>query len=282
MPAAFAATIWLTAASFGSPSSSARHSSPTQEGGDCPERMIYVEGGAYALGEWDAAWLRRYCPNGVIEQFSLSVDAFCMDRFPFPGLPATPWPRDGLSHSGAQTLDRELQAFGRRACTISELLLAGAGPSNHRFPNQSDAWPRGTCDLGRGTPKQTGTRPDCTSELGFHDFGVRSTWGRLDKALAGHLASYRSERGFLGKAYGVWGGAAASDTYYAPTNFGVHFHDPQESGYRDDTFRICADADGGATDQDPAFQAWLGEYLEIGQFEGFLDGRDADGGSGER
>ncbi|MDP6935559.1 MAG: hypothetical protein QGG40_21750, partial [Myxococcota bacterium] len=233
--------------------------------GPCPAGMIYVASTTVELGEWDSEILAGYYPDEIISQFTVEVSPFCMDRFPFPGHPGSDWPIEGLALPQVEEIDLELQGFGRRVCTITELLYAAAGPNNMRYPFDSEDFLEGFCDPDDEHPEALGSYPDCSSILGFRDFQVRSTWGRLDTAMRTHIESYRlSELPGEGN-YAVWGGTSRTNTFYAPSNFGFHTHGLDDDSFLDDGFRTCADVGRGSHDLD-AWIHWTETFQSHGRY----------------
>jgi hypothetical protein len=235
--------------------------------------MIFVHGGRHRLGEPDPDPQARWYPNQVLLRRDVELPPFCMDRFPFPGGPGAPWPRDGLRLEDLPAVEAELAAHGRRLCQPWELVLAQAGPGNARYPTSQGQPSAQACDPRDAAPQPTGTLAECRSTLGFHDFATRSTWSRLDETVRAALTEQGAQHqpGADGD-YGVVGGLARDDTYYAPSNFGIHFHVPGQERWADDGLRACAEP--GAVDParetawnarlaafraDPRFEAWLGE-----------------------
>jgi len=143
----------------------------------CPATMLLITGGEFLLGEGEDAEFTPPEPGAVIYEANFDIASFCVDPLPFPGRAGAPWPSAGLSAARAEGLDSRLATFGRRLCTISELLLASAGPENWRYPYDPEDWSEGLCDPDDLTPDPLGSYEDCTSPLGVSDFQVRSTWG---------------------------------------------------------------------------------------------------------
>lgn len=207
----------------------------------CPEGMLGIAGGPAELGEADVEGSAKYRPNNVVPRGSFALDGFCIDRFPAPGTEGDPWPRDGIAKKQLrEQLEPWLWARGRRLCTVAELMRAAGGPTGARYPWGQEP---GTapCDPDDESPKAMGTYADCVSPEGVRDLQVRSTWARLDPRTLALLtdAGAATQPGFDG-GYAVWGGLVRTDTYYAPTNFGVHFHDDEAPAFNDDGLRTCA------------------------------------------
>ena len=107
----------------------------------------------------------------IIPAHAFVVDDFYIDRFPFPGVDGANWFTDGAHHSTIEALDAKLADFGRRACTIPELLYAAAGPDNLRYP-YGDAYVSGQCD---GDDATWAISTFTASDFGVRDFMVRAT-----------------------------------------------------------------------------------------------------------
>ena len=239
--------------------------------------LVPIEGGRYFLGEWDELVIVNFDGNGedaqtIIPEASIQVDGFWIDRYPFPGIPGDDWFVDGLNLPLVVALDSWLQEYGRRACTISELLLAGAGPDNHRYPYGSGIYDPNACDGDDANPEPIGSFPDCVSSTGVRDFQVRSTWGALDREIVSIMKETPQAEGFPGDhEYAVWGGTSRTDTFYAPNNFGFHLHGPDDVAYQDDGFRVCAGPNPPSEAQDTAYALWLDNVRSAGSFAGIFE-----------
>ena len=234
----------------------------------CPAPMLLIHGGEFQLGELEPPDIAPLEPGAVIYEGIFDIGSFCIDPFPFPGRGGAPWPTGALSASRVEELDSRLTVFGRRLCTISELLLASAGPDNWRYPYDPEDWSEGLCDPDDLTPDPLGSYEDCTSPLGVSDFQVRSTWGWLDPDMKAHLNSYGAPVTRPGEEilppesfrYAVHGGTSRSDTFYSPNNFGLHGH-PDDASYLDDGARVCADP-AEIQPGDEAYEQWLAPALD--------------------
>jgi hypothetical protein len=238
--------------------------------------LVAIDGATISLGETDPQWLSDYAGGDgdrqtIIPEAEFSVAPFLIDRFPFPGVEGAAWFSDGAHHSTVEALDATLADFGRRACTITELLFAAASADNHRYP-YGDEFVAERCEPDDVNPDFIGTYSSCHSALGIHDFGVRSTWGRLDSQIVSVMSETDQGGSFPGElSYASWGGTSRDDTFYAPTNFGFHTHAKEgEDRYLDDGFRICADT-APTRNEDLAFARWLDRALEAGSFEALFD-----------
>ena len=259
---------------------------------DCPTGMIGVPEGTWTLGEGDPDWLLPSPNNSWESEYpgldllalttiplsTHTIPAFCMDRFPFPGIEGENWPVDGLNFDTVRELDLALDVFGRRACTLSELLLAGAGPNNWRFPYDPGEPISGICEEDDFAPGPIGRMPGCVSPLGFRDMLVRSVWARLDPAMGAVLAPqgmpiYPPWDGasFAGsQPYAVYGGTSRQGTFYCSTNFGVHSHPDSVELFLDDGFRACANPGLPDPSVEAAWQDFLADFLLVGSYQDWL------------
>ena len=55
---------------------------------------------------------------------------------------------------------------------------------------------------------------------------------RFERGVEGESSSVTTESGWA-----VWGGTSRADTFYAPDNFGLHFHPGGADSFQDDGFR---------------------------------------------
>ena len=185
--------------------------------------MKLVEGGRFELGE---AAPEPQHEGLVVPLRQVTLEPYCIATHPFPGEGAR-WPTDGMSLSQLVAWEALVEARGRRACTVEELIRAAAGPHN-----QPRAAARAACESDDDEPKPIGSHPDCRTPEGLVDFGVRSSWAHLGP-LQPDFPRYDT--------WVSWGPTWREDTFYPPTNFAVHSHDPAESSYIDDGWRSCAD-----------------------------------------
>lgn len=213
----------------------------------CPPGMIGIQTGPAELGEADGALAAKYTPNTVVPRSVYSVPAFCIDRYPLPGRQGDAWPTDGLNKKQVrEQVEPWLHRHDRRLCTVAELMRAAGGPLGQRYPWGDDPSAE-ICDIKDDAPDAMGTFAGCVSPDGLRDLQVRSTWARLDPQTLERMtaAGAADQPGFDG-GYAVWGGLVRTDTYYAPTNFGVHFHQDSAPGFSDDGLRTCAWPSAGA------------------------------------
>ena len=245
----------------------------------CPEGTLRIEGGVFEIGEVDPAWTSD---GATILLDSFDVATFCVDALPFPGIEGTPWPSDGLGMAQLLELEPLLAAGGRRLCTTTELAVATAGPNNLRF-GYGDEHSPGRCPDDDVAPPPLGSLPDCTNALGLRDFGVRSTWTRLDAAMRDSLADSGAPilvpglppgpGNYAGDLpYSVHGGTARLDTFYAPTAFGIHAHNWGKDSYIDDGLRVCADPSPEPALDAEAWTEALERFEETGTFTGWIGG----------
>jgi hypothetical protein len=67
--------------------------------------------------------------------------------------------------------------------------------------------------------------------------------------------------------YWLWGANARDDTYYAPSNFGLHHHLAGSKAYQDDALRLCANPGVVSDEQQVAWDALIERYREQTSFE---------------
>ena len=209
----------------------------------CPAGMILLPAGRYLLGEGDPARLELH-GRWVLPQAEVELQEACIDALPFPGRRGAPWPQDGLLSSDLPALEEKLSEHGRRLCTVGELMLGAAGPDNQR-----QAVDRALCEVSDEHPGQAlGRHPGCVSSMGLYDLGVRSSWARLQVPWGSEAV--------------VWGRAAREDTFYAPSNFGVHEHGQDTQRYVDDGLRVCADPHAPTPGAEEAWSAQVARFVE--------------------
>lgn len=243
----------------------------------CPSGMILIDGGTFTLGEWDQSVLDQFYSHQVVAERELEVSAFCVAEYPFPNLIGEYWPFDGLSLESIVEFEQRIELYNRRLCTVSELLLASAGSENWRYPYHAENHVQGMCEPDDMNMEiRLGTFDTCVSPYGVHDFAVRSCWARLEnESIAVDAeAGWYEERGpyvpFPGTDYAIWGGTSRGDTFYAPSNFGMHFHGIEDP-YLDDGVRVCATPQVEWPDETE--QAWitaLNEFLIQNTFSAWL------------
>jgi hypothetical protein len=236
---------------------------------DCPEGMIEVEGGTISLGEGDESIIERYFGT-IIATTTARLEPYCMATFPLPGRDGADWPSDGLGWSDVAELEAMLPAYGRRLCTTSELMLGAAGPDNWRYPYDNNQYTEAICDIESSTPSALGAYPDCVSALGFRDFMVRSSWGVLDPFVYASLR-VQWDNDFPGDGvYGIYGGTSAQDTFFAASNYGIHFYGPGDDVYRTDGLRVCAPVGEPDAAVEAAWQVRLDELAASRSFADWL------------
>ena len=236
--------------------------------------LIAVTGGLYRLGETDLDRYAHYLGGPgeyrtIIPAQDFELTDFWIDRYPFPGVVDAEWFTDGATHDTITALHAGLSDFGRRPCTIAELLYAAAGPNNNRYPygNEYDA---SACEPDDENPQPIGTFSRCKSVHGVQDFQVRATWGILDEQTLNALNSGGDQQPISADLdYAIWGGTSRTDTIQAPTNFGFHQHGDDPTRYLDDGFRVCADQQP-TTNQNLAYNRWRQRAIDAGSYQGFL------------
>jgi hypothetical protein len=230
-------------------------SRPAQGDPGCPAGMVFVPGHSGSLGESDPQVLEQY-PGFVVVQRDATVPAVCVDRLPFPGRLAADWPSDGLSEVQLPALQDALAPHGRRLCTLGELLLATAGPQNQRTPPVN-----GRCETDDQNPTRTlGGWARCVTPTGLQDVGVRGSWVTVDPGWG------------VSGAYAVLGGTPRTDTFYAPTVFGVHEHGQDPGAYLDDGLRLCADPGARSVQDEAAWQRALQAFEADPRYATWLQG----------
>ncbi len=106
----------------------------------------------------------------------------------------------------------------------------------------------------------------CDSAPGKPSANCDDVADQLEATLPGYALPV-GEGGF-----GVWGGTSRTDTFYAPTNFGIHFHDEADDSYMDDGFRVCADVDTVTGLMEEDYQDWLWTFMQDGSYAALLGG----------
>ena len=238
--------------------------------GDCPVGMVEIPALSGQLGEGDPVLQDQYAGQQV-NLTNIELDAFCIDRFPFPG-EGHEWTTDPLDWDRVDAFSAVAEAHGRRLCTVAELMHAAAGSENWRYPYDRLEFRDGKCEPGDLTPTAPiGSFEDCESPYGVRDFLVRSTWAILDDQSGEDIrAFYYTDTGLLipgGGYYAVWGGSAIQDTFYAPNNYGLHFYGPGDPGYVNESVRTCASVGSGSASADAAWQDVVDSFVASG--EGF-------------
>jgi hypothetical protein len=220
----------------------------------CPVGMIDLGPGQARMGSEEVG----HGP-AEIPLMDIAVERFCIDPYPFPGQAGDHYPVDGLAYHELPVWDALLRAYGRRLCTPEELLWASAaGPANlpYAVGQQRSMLCEPFDDWERMSPM--GSWPACVSPWGLYDFNVMSSWATASLDI--DLAREESHP----KDYCVVGGTARDDTYYAPTNHGIHSHGLEDFPYFDDQLRVCADP--GAWADPDAWQIFRQAAANQGSF----------------
>ncbi len=238
----------------------------------CPTGMTYVPNARTDLGEWDVERLEQYLGN-VIADEPFDTDPYCIDTYPAPNRLGSAWPTDGLSMSQLEPLEALLDAHARRLCTVPELMLAAAGPDNWRHPYDAEDRVEGMCEPDDMNPQTLGFYPNCESPMGVHDFEVRSAWAVVDEITRDQLVDFWGENLPGDGVYAAWGGTSRPETYYAPTNFGIHLHGEDDDPYTDDGLRVCADPGIPTDEQDTAWAQEMTALADAGSFAAWLGSR---------
>ncbi|HCH62998.1 MAG TPA: hypothetical protein DFR83_09350 [Deltaproteobacteria bacterium] len=238
--------------------------------GNCPDGMVEIPPLQGELGEGDPILMEQYAGQQVVLH-DFTLDGFCIDRHPFPG-DGQPWPSDALDWDTVERWATMVGSYGRRLCTVAELMHAAAGPDNWRYPYDRFEFRDGLCEPGDLTPgAPIGTYDSCESPYGVRDFMVRSTWAVLDEQAGEDIrAFYYTDTGILipgGGQYAVWGGSAQQGTFYAPNNYGLHFYGPGDPGYVNESVRACAPLGMPSPESASAYAAFVADFVASG--EGF-------------
>ncbi len=238
--------------------------------------MIGVAGGTYELGEWDPSW-EAEDPGAVINLGRFTVVPYCMDRFSFPGVEGLEPMTNGLVFEQLPDLVAILGEWGRRSCSIAELLLGAAGPDNWRYPYDPETRREEVCPTDSATPGPLGGFPECVSPLGFRDFMGRSSWGTIDASTAtlfpdGLLNPENVRFDVTEHAWALQSGTGDTSSYYAESNFGIHTHGPGENDFWDDSFRACMSPEVEEPKPTAEWVEWLQDaWVSQGSWQGFLD-----------
>jgi len=236
----------------------------------CPNGMTEVAAATVDLGETDTELLETYFGSAIPLQRTTLGD-YCIGTFPLPGFAGQDWTTDGLAVQQLEQVETLLAAHNRRLCTTAELLYGAAGPENWRHPYAAEQRDDTACDPDDQNPSPLGTFPGCESPLGLRDFEVRSSWSVLDETTASGL--YEAwPSGFPGGGrYAAYGATSDAATYYAPTNFSVHFHGDGEDPYTNNGLRVCADVDRVDSAVEADWTASITTLREVGTFAVWLD-----------
>jgi hypothetical protein len=223
----------------------------------CPGDMIALEGGE--------AWVGRWVPRFGSDQvpgFGVKVSPFCIDSLPFPGQKGDLWLEDGLEAGKVALWQKVLDQYERRFCTVEELLWATAGGSANR-PYLTGFTPPMYCEPNAswGDMHGLGEHTGCVNEWGIRDANVASVWA-VASVEVDQVRGQSRWRDFV-----IVGGTNRPDTFYAPTNFGLHAHDPGDGAYFDDQLRVCADPGQGL---EAEWQLFREAAALQGSFEGAL------------
>ena len=238
----------------------------------CPEGMLGISGGTFELGESDTDRLARSAPDRILPAGRQRIGPYCVGIHPFPGRAGLPWPVDGLGPDDLPALEALLHRHGRRLCTAPELTLAAAGPENRRYPWHPTERHSQSCETDDLRPASLGSRPKCRSSFGLWDLQVRSSWIRMDPSTRSVLKRPEDNTSpGHDSIYWLWGGNARDNTYYAPSNFGLHHHLPGTPPHEDDALRVCTDPGATSTSQDRAWRQLVAHYPDSVSFRLLLD-----------
>ena len=244
---------------------------------DCPAGMVEIEGGSHSVGERNPTNAETWSGT-IIPVTTIRLEPYCVDRFPLPGREGDTWTGDGLSWDQVAQLESLLPRYERRLCSVAELLYAAAGPENWRLPYHPSAYEEGVCDVVANTPSPIGSYPGCRSPMGVRDFVVRSSWATFDPFTYGAVRP-QWDNDFPGEgAYAIYGGTAAQDTFFAPTNYGLHFYGPGDPSYTTDGLRTCAAVGVPQAAVDDAWAAQIAALAAGGSLATWIEGLEAGTG----
>jgi len=228
--------------------------------------MVSIPAGTASLGEWKEERLfhAKGHPCYAVMKQEMSWEAFEIERHPFPG-EGYDWPADGLNLPKLEQLLAVMADYGRRACTPTELLVASAGTGNHRYPYHPRRYDPSLCEADDQHPSgPIGSHPGCASPLDVRDFAVRASWAKRSAApIAVELPNLKTD-------YLIVGMVSRRDTFYCPSNFGAHTHQPDEPEYLDDSVRFCA-TPGERTNRKDAALVDIMERCYNGTYQSIID-----------
>ena len=224
----------------------------------CPGDMILLEGGGAWLGKWGQKYGKDQFPA-----MDVQVEPYCIDALPFPGRKGAHWPEDGLRADLVEEWRRLLGSFGRRFCTVEELVWATAsGSKNLRFLTGNTPPTHCETHISWGDMHPLGAHTGCVNPWGIRDVNVASSW-----ALASDDVELLRGESSRQREVVIVGGTNRRDTFYAPNNFGLHAHDPGDIAYFDDQLRVCANPGEGL---EAEWQIFREAATHQGTFEGAL------------
>ena len=258
-----------------------------------PSGMVLVEADrAFSIGEKELnpplnqPWNDPY----LVPFGSFWIDSFWIGEYPFPGRGEAWIGRAdsgmGLTFSNVLLLlERAQPRFGRRLCTVEELLLAGAGPDNYRWP-YGNSWDSTKCDQDRNPAHPIGAFPDCVSPYGVHDITTRSLWAEVDEETRSLYNATAAELGWPHRLPDdlpvvAVHGLNCREADYGTTVQTVHWHhrpgdpwmqDDPDVAFVDDYLSFCADPDSPPTEaQEREFEEVRAACAERVSFEPLLD-----------
>lgn len=229
----------------------------------CPEGMVLVEGGSWEVGA-PPDLLEADPDTSRVPQHPVTLDSFCISRYPFPGQ-GRAWPVDGLN--GAQAAD--LHDLLARRCgmglpTLSQALVALATEENHRYPGGAASWEAARCDPDPEHPERIGAFPDCQSGHGVGGLLTFAFWGSVDEATAAALEGTPAP--WTGEPFALYGGMPTWwGAYYGDDLYGYHTHGPEDSPYADDRgVLVVAPPDTLTGAQVGAFEGLVEDFVSAG------------------
>jgi hypothetical protein len=193
--------------------------------------MVSVEGGEAVLGRY-----RYRYESDQVPPVSVDLEPFCVAIHPFPGRPGDSYPEDGLEAGDLWLWEHLLHSYGRRLCTVEELVWSlASGVENLPFSQGQGRSPFCEPDSSWGDMDPLGRWANCRNRLGLQDMETLSSWAQASEDVDDARGAQRR------RPWVVVGGTNRPDTFYAPTNFGLHAHDPGDPAFFDDQLRVCAD-----------------------------------------
>lgn len=188
------------------------NSKPPPPVAQCPNGMIEMTAGDYAIGENDAQ-------DGVPPRHSENVTAYCIDTFEYPG-EAGQMPKSGVSWNQADKLCRDR---GKRLCSEIEWEAACAGPQGIAYPYENK-YSADICNTYGAEKQASGALKGCASRTGAAD-------------MSGNLAEWTSGWFHKDRDHTLRGGSWASRS---AAKCSARF-DPAKIDSAQIGFRCCVD-----------------------------------------
>jgi serine/threonine protein kinase/formylglycine-generating enzyme required for sulfatase activity len=133
----------------------------------CPKGMVLISGGRYRVGAEETDPYKDPLFDRPAQ--TVKINDFCIDLYEFPNQKGKV-PLSGVSY---ETAEKECEKTGKRLCTEEEWEVACSGKRGNLFPYGKE-WNQRACltDLfpeKGGSPKPSGSLPQCVSEFGVYD-----------------------------------------------------------------------------------------------------------------